>query len=195
MGETSGGIRRMSRISATAALVICFVATLANAAEQVSDRQIIHVLNRLAFGPTLNELRHVKSIGIEHYIGEQLDPASIPEPIELRWRLAQLDTLRLTPVQLRQLYGPLRIPRGFKPSPELERAQQERMRIILRDASEARILRAVLSRRQLQEVMVDFWFNHFNVFAGKGLDDIWIGDYEHQAIRPFALGRFRDLLF
>ena len=195
MGETSGGIRRLSRISATAALVICFVATLANAAEQVSDRQIIHVLNRLAFGPTLDELRHVKSIGIEHYIGEQLDPASIPEPIELRWRLAQLDTLRLTPVQLRQLYGPLRIPRGFKPSPELERAQQERVRIILRDASEARILRAVLSRRQLQEVMVDFWFNHFNVFAGKGLDDIWIGDYEHQAIRPFALGHFRDLLF
>ena len=69
------------------------------------------------------------------------------------------------------------------------------MRIILREAAEARILSAVLSRRQLQEVMVDFWFNHFNVFAGKGLDDLWIGNYEQQAIRPFALGRFRDLLF
>jgi uncharacterized protein (DUF1800 family) len=43
--------------------------------------------------------------------------------------------------------------------------------------------------------MVDFWFNHFNVFSGKGLDDVWIGSYEAQAIRPFALGRFRDLLF
>jgi uncharacterized protein (DUF1800 family) len=52
-----------------------------------------------------------------------------------------------------------------------------------------------LSRRQLQEVMVDFWFNHFNVFSGKGLDDVWIGNYEEGAIRPFALGRFRDLLF
>src|SRR5205807_7569470 len=52
-----------------------------------------------------------------------------------------------------------------------------------------------LSRRQLQEVMVDFWFNHFNVFAGKELDDLWIGDYEQRAIRPFVLGRFRDLLF
>jgi len=52
-----------------------------------------------------------------------------------------------------------------------------------------------LSRRQLQEVMVDFWFNHFNVFSGKGLDDVWIGNYEQRAIRPFALGRFRDLLF
>ena len=65
----------------------------------------------------------------------------------------------------------------------------------LRDASEARILRAVLSPRQLDEVMVDFWFNHFNVFSGKGLDDVWIGKYERQAIRPFVLGRFRDLLF
>ena len=69
------------------------------------------------------------------------------------------------------------------------------MQIILRDASEARILRALLSPRQLHEVMVDFWFNHFNVFSGKGLDDVWIGNYEQQAIRPFVLGRFRDLLF
>ena len=43
--------------------------------------------------------------------------------------------------------------------------------------------------------MVDFWFNHFNVFAGEGLDRVWIGNYEEQAIRPYALGRFRDLLF
>jgi uncharacterized protein (DUF1800 family) len=77
----------------------------------------------------------------------------------------------------------------------LEKAQRERVRLILRDASQARIWRALWSRRQLLEVMVDFWFNHFNVFSGKGLDDVWIGNYEEQAIRPFALGRFRDLLF
>jgi uncharacterized protein (DUF1800 family) len=168
---------------------------LAGGTEPIPDRQIIHVLNRLAFGPTLEEFHQVKAIGVERYIAQQLDPQSIPEPIDLRWRLAQLDTLRLNPVQLRQIYGPLRALRGFKPNPELEKAQRERVRIILRDASEARILRAVLSRRQLQEVMVDFWFNHFNVFSGKGLDDVWIGNYEQQAIRPFALGRFRDLLF
>ena len=103
--------------------------------------------------------------------------------------------MKLNPVQLRQLYGPSRSLRGFKPNPELEKAQRERVQIILRDASEARILRALLSPRQLHEVMVDFWFNHFNVFSGKGLDDVWIGNYEEQAIRPFVLGRFRDLLF
>jgi uncharacterized protein (DUF1800 family) len=164
-------------------------------AEPESDRQIIHVLNRLAFGPTLEEFRYVRSIGIDRYIAEQLDPDTIPEPIELRWHLAQLDTLKLNAVQLRELYGPLRAPRGFKLSPELEKAQRERVRVILRDAAEARILRAILSRRQLREVMADFWFNHFNVFSGKGLDDVWIGNYEQQAIRPFVLGRFRDLLF
>jgi uncharacterized protein (DUF1800 family) len=176
-------------------LLICVPVALVRGAEPVSDGTIIHLLNRLAFGPTLEEFHHVKVIGIEPYIAEQLDPESMAEPVELRWRLAQLDTLKFNPVQLRQLYGPLRSLRGFKPSPELEKAQRERVRVIFRDASEARILRAVLSRRQLQEVMVDFWFNHFNVFSGKGLDDVWIGNYEQQAIRPLALGRFRDLLF
>jgi uncharacterized protein (DUF1800 family) len=188
-------LKRFAGYAVAAGLAVALPALLSIGAEQVQDRVVVHVLNRLAFGPTLEEFRQVKTIGVERYIAEQLDPDSITEPIELRWRLAQLDTLRLNPVQLRQLYGPLRILRGFKPNPELEKAQRERVRIILRDASEARVLRALLSPRQLHEVMVDFWFNHFNVFSGKGLDDVWIGNYEQQAIRPFVLGRFRDLLF
>ncbi len=195
----TNGARGRSRFyrffAAAAGLLIALPSLLALGAEPVSDQAVVHLLNRLAFGPTLEEVSHVKTIGVERYIAEQLDPNSTPEPAELRWRLAQLDTLKLNPVQLRQLYGPLRSLRGFKPNPELEKAQRERVRIILRDASEARILRAVLSPRQLHEVMVDFWFNHFNVFSGKGMDDVWIGNYEQEAIRPFVLGRFRDLLF
>jgi uncharacterized protein (DUF1800 family) len=180
---------------AAACMVAALPAVLAAGVEAISDRQVIHVLNRLAFGPTFEDFDYLKSIGIERYIAEQLDPDALTQPIELRWRLSQLDTLKLDPVQLRQLYGPLPRLRGFKPSPELEKAQRERSRLVLREAGEARVLRAVLSRRQLQEVMVDFWFNHFNVFSGKGLDEVWIGSYEQQAIRPLALGRFRDLLF
>src|SRR6476660_1762646 len=150
-----------------AGLLIALPVALAIGAEPVPDRVVVHLLNRLAFGPTLEEVRHVKTIGVERHIAEQLDPDSIPESIELRWRLAQLGTLKLNPVQLRQLYGPLRSLRGFKPNPELEKAQRERVQIILRDASEARIIRALLGSRQLNEVMVDFWFNHFNVFSGK----------------------------
>ena len=195
MSYGARGPSRLLFFLAAAGLLIALPPLLALGAEPVSDQVVVHLLNRLAFGPTLEEVRRVKTIGVERYVAEQLDPESIPEPIELRWRLAQLNTLKLNPVQLRQLYGPLRTLRGFKPNPELEKAQRERVQVILRDASEARILRALLSPRQLREVMVDFWFNHFNVYSGKGLDDIWIGNYEEQAIRPFVLGRFRDLLF
>ena len=66
--------------------------------------------------------------------------------------------------------------------------------MIADQATDARLLRAIESPRQLEEVMVNFWFNHFNVFSQKGLDRLWIGSYEEEAIRPYALGRFRDLL-
>jgi uncharacterized protein (DUF1800 family) len=55
-------------------------------------------------------------------------------------------------------------------------------------------MRSIYSDRQLQEVMVDFWYNHFNVYADKGIDRLWVGAYEREAIRPYALGKFRDLL-
>src|SRR6266446_9689464 len=178
-----------------ACLLICLAGLRAAYAQPDPDRQAIHVLNRLAFGPTLEDFHRVKAIGVDRYLAEQLAPESIPEPFELGWRLAAFDTLKYNAVQLRQLYGPLPSIRGFKLPPELIKAREERARAIVREAAQARLLRAVLSQRQLQEVMVDFWFNHFNIFAGKELDDLWIGDYERRAIRPFVLGRFRDLLF
>ena len=58
----------------------------------------------------------------------------------------------------------------------------------------SRILRAVYSERQLQEVMVDFWENHFNVFAGKGADRWLLISYDRDTIRPNTLGKFKDLL-
>jgi uncharacterized protein (DUF1800 family) len=174
--------------------ILIFSVVSASAAERVSDRQVLHVLNRLAFGPTAGEVDHVKKIGVERYVAEQLDPASIPEPPGLTEKLAALDTLKLDPVQLFAEYGPLRPKDGSRPSPEEQKARRQRARTILEQAQEARLLRAVYSPRQLQEVMTDFWFNHFNVFAGKGLDHLWIGAYEEQAIRPYALGKFRELL-
>ncbi len=58
----------------------------------------------------------------------------------------------------------------------------------------ARLARAVYSERQLQEVMTDFWFNHFNVFVGKGADRYLVARYEQEAIRPYVFGRFEDML-
>ncbi len=64
----------------------------------------------------------------------------------------------------------------------------------MREAVEARMMRAIEGPRQLQEVMTAFWFNHFNIFAGKGLDLIWTGAFEETAIRPHTFGKFRTLL-
>ena len=59
---------------------------------------------------------------------------------------------------------------------------------------QAKLLRAVYSQRQLQEVMDDFWFNHFNVFIGKGVDRYLLNSYERDVVRPHAMGKFEDLL-
>src|SRR5205807_7294024 len=65
---------------------------------------------------------------------------------------------------------------------------------IVGELQASRILRAVYSERQLQEVMVDFWTNHFNVFAGKGADRWLLVSYDRDTIRPNAMGKFSDLL-
>jgi len=65
---------------------------------------------------------------------------------------------------------------------------------IVAELSMAKVTRAVYSERQLNEEMVDFWYNHFNVFAAKGADRWLVTAYERDAIRPHALGKFRDLL-
>lgn len=71
---------------------------------------------------------------------------------------------------------------------------QRKDRQVIADIEEAKLLRAVYSERQLEEVLVDFWFNHFNVFAGKGATRNYLNEYERDAIRPYVLGNFRDML-
>ncbi len=66
--------------------------------------------------------------------------------------------------------------------------------VIVDELMQAKMMRAIYSERQLQEVMADFWFNHFNIFVGKGADRVLITDYEQNVIRPHAMGKFEDLL-
>jgi hypothetical protein len=166
----------------------------ATAAGIPQDLKALHVLNRLTYGPAPGDLQKLRAMGVEKFIQMQLAPESIPLPPKLRRQLESLDTLRMGPVELFREYGPPRAGRHQKPDPEEIKAARQRARIILEQAVQARLWRATESPRQLQEVMVDFWYNHFNVYAAKGLDHLWAGAYEEQAIRPYALGRFRDLL-
>src|SRR4029077_20148800 len=66
--------------------------------------------------------------------------------------------------------------------------------VVAGELVEGKLLRATYSERQLQEVMTDFWFNHFNVFLGKGADRYLLTSYERDVIRPHVLGTFEDLL-
>ncbi len=157
------------------------------------DIQIVHLLNRIGFGPSADDIAKVRNLGIEAYIEQQLKPASLPKNEVLETRLSELNTLNATIEQLSTDFEP---PAGqFKSMPEDERKEvnKNKNRIVF-ELALAKVLRAIASPAQLQEVMVDFWFNHFNVFAEKGADKIWIGTYERDAIRPYVLGKFRDLL-
>jgi len=66
--------------------------------------------------------------------------------------------------------------------------------VVVNELTQAKLLRAIYSERQLDEVMTDFWFNHFNVFINKGADRYLLTSYERDAIRPHVLGKFEDLL-
>ncbi len=77
---------------------------------------------------------------------------------------------------------------------ELMMALNNPQQVVNEELLQGKLLRAIYSERQLQEVMTDFWFNHFNVFIGKGADRYMLTDYERDVIRPHALGKFEDLL-
>jgi uncharacterized protein (DUF1800 family) len=92
-------------------------------------------------------------------------------------------------------------PRALKLVDGMKPEQQETVEAIINpqlvvggELSSAKLLRAIYSERQLDEVMTDFWYNHFNVFIGKGEDRYMITAYERDVIRPRALGKFKDLL-
>ncbi|MEH2070819.1 MAG: DUF1800 domain-containing protein [Nostoc sp.] len=163
-----------------------------NAANAPVDPKVIHIINRLSFGPRPGDIQKVESMGVERYIQQQLSPNSIPESPSLNAQLSQLKSLQLSSAQLLNEYS--RTSPGQKLTPEQREAAQKRAREVLAESVQARLLQATTSNRQLQEVMVDFWYNHFNVYANKGRDRLLVGAYEQQAIRPYALGRFRDLL-
>jgi uncharacterized protein (DUF1800 family) len=158
-----------------------------------SEQMAVHVLNRLAYGPRPGDIERVEQMGAAAYIDSQLHPETIPMPAALSDRLAALETVQ---EPAGQVVGDFLAARkqGKEDSDETRAKRRAVYARIATQTAEARIVRAIDSPRQLEEVMVDFWYNHFNVFAGKGIDRALIASYERDAIRPYALGSFRDLL-
>jgi uncharacterized protein (DUF1800 family) len=178
------------------------------------DRAIVHVLDRMGFGPRPGDVDRVRAMGLQAYIEQQLRPERLSDEA-MAGRLASLPTVTLSsreivrdyllPVQLlrrqqqqqqRQQQAPqtgASQESGPARTPELVEAARH-ARAVLDDISSQKLLRAIYSERQLDELMVDFWFNHFNVFAAEGATRGYVTEYERDVIRPHVLGRFRDLL-
>jgi uncharacterized protein (DUF1800 family) len=168
---------------------------LANIAQAAPvNPKVIHLLNRLSLGIRPGEIEQVQQLGVDKYIQQQLNPASIVESPVLTDRLTKLDTINLSPAELFQRYNPNRPIDIQSPIPGDQKILRQQARQVTNQAIEARLWRSIYSQKQLNEVMVDFWYNHFNVHADKGIDKLWVGAYEQQAIRPYAMGKFRDLL-
>ncbi len=157
-----------------------------------------HILERLSFGVTSAQINQVKEIGIEAYIQSQLSPQLVSESAIVNDYLAKFSSIHQEPIELQKQDLALR--KELRNS-QLSIKQKKKIRREIRklnaqardEAMDAHLVRAIYSDRQLQEVMVDFWFNHFNVDAAKGSVELWLNDYENK-IRTHALGNFRDLL-
>jgi uncharacterized protein (DUF1800 family) len=157
-----------------------------------TDHLTLHILNRLSYGPKPGDLDHIQAIGIDAYIQEQLKPQKLAMPKELSRRIAQLPDFNQSPPSLLKKYA-----RKPKSEANMTAAKEERKQAqpqALNSAIAARIWRATESPQQLQEVMTEFWFNHFNVFGRKGKIQLYLVDYELNAIQPHTLGNFRTLL-
>jgi uncharacterized protein (DUF1800 family) len=165
------------------------------------ERQILHALSRLTYGARPGDVERVRAMGVSAWIDRQLRPRTIDDSATER-ALAELPTLRM-PISeaLREFPRPdprlrAKIANGEMSRQDmLERYPMEKRPVrITVELQAAKVVRAVTSERQLEEVMVDFWFNHFNVFAGKGDVRWYVSAYEREAIRPYAMGNFPDLV-
>lgn len=163
-------------------------------ATSATDGKTLHVLNRLTFGPRQGDIELVQFRGIKAYIQSQLAPETLSEPLILQQQLNRLETLNMSPVESLAQYKPPKRKDSQNVSKVERRRANQRSKIPLRQAQQANLLRDLYSPKQLQEMMVDFWFYHFNVFSRKGNIRFWVGNYEQTAIRSHALGHFRDLL-
>jgi uncharacterized protein (DUF1800 family) len=180
---------RFAFMLATLVLFACQV----QAAPLTPEQQAVHVLNRLAYGPAPGDVARVMAMGVPAYVEQQLASADAPLPHALAERLGRLETVNRSAGAAFAEFVELR--RDVRDEDEGAKARRRAgMQRIEREAGEARLLRAIASPRQLEEVMVDFWFNHFNVFEGKGPDKALVASYERDAIRPFVFGSFRQML-
>jgi uncharacterized protein (DUF1800 family) len=157
------------------------------------QQKVDHVVSRITFGPRPGDAEAVRKIGIPEFLEQQLNPERIPDTA-VDEQLASIPSIHMNIVEIFRSYPVRRQPTNLFQMAPRARLGVNSPRQLLDELQAQKIIRAVHSERQLQEVMTDFWFNHFNIFWGKGADRWLTTDFEMNAIRPHAMGKFRDLL-
>lgn len=188
------------------------------------DQKILHVLNRLGFGARPGDVEKVKSIGLKKYLDQQLNASSqASAEVAARLKNFEVLNMETSEIfakypnpgaLLRQLAGGKRAAamnaannqNADQMTEDERKERQQKLRQYyaeynLRPANQitqqmqmSRIIRATYSENQLEEQMVDFWMNHFNVYSGKAAVRWFIPSYERDVIRKNALGNFKDLV-
>jgi uncharacterized protein (DUF1800 family) len=155
-------------------------------------------LDRVTWGGDAASAQDLKRLGLPEWLREQLHPrpAALPAAAE-----AQIDAMTISRTPAEAIVTELRAQRrAMNETADEEQKKEARKTLeqdltrLTREAQQRFVLRALYSPNQLEEQMTWFWMNHFNVNARKAELRALVGDYEESAIRPHALGRFRDLL-
>ncbi|HEY1953211.1 MAG TPA: DUF1800 domain-containing protein [Gemmatimonadaceae bacterium] len=178
--------------------------------ELPADQQIIQALSRLTFGARPGDVAKVRAIGLDKWIDEQLHPEKINDDA-MNAFVSRYSALQENQNDLLKQYADFQKERRqvkrdradttsamtadeIAQERQLQQQNNSRRQVVTQLQS-SRAARAVASERQLQEVMTDFWENHFNIYAAKGPPEpYYLVDFDQNVIRPNALGKFRDLL-
>lgn len=180
------------------AIVVCLsCAAWSMSAARAEDNAAL--IDRLTWGRTSQDLAEINRLGPDRWLKDQLrpkGPAQLPPQAQ-----KQIDALRISREPMAQIAvamdaenkaaNKLTDPAARQAA---QQAYQKAMADLKQQAAARSLLRDLYSPDQLQEQVTWFWLNHFNVQADKRDIRAMIGDYEDQAIRPHALGKFRDLL-
>ena len=181
----------------------------------------IHLLQRSTFGVRPEDVDQVLKLGRDKWLDQQLHPerlndaavASRLKALPLlavdmtdqitsyqraqaeRRQAQRTDMANMSQAERQAAMDSMRRAEQRNLTPEQRRERQmQSPQYLMGQLVAAKLTRSVYSERQLEEMMTDFWYNHFNVFFGKGIDRFMVSDYEEKAIRAHVFGKFRDML-
>ncbi len=204
VGQADGRRRRGCVLVALVLAGLSISPTVRLSAQLSPRDSALHALNRLAYGPRPGDVDRIAAAGVARWIERQLDPDRIDDAA-LGQRERRFTILALDRGDLARLYFDAQRERRERnlaagaaadnmSAPDAPGPREQTGRRLAGPFMDLTVTRAVLSERQLYEVMVDFWTNHFNVFLGKGADRFLLPDYIEHTIRAHAMGKFADLL-